>query len=327
MLHDRAIRVAAAFVVLVVSMAPAPVTAQGGELRMLIANDVACRAGPEAAAAVEHRYNVGDMLPARDQAGDGEAIWYLSSRDARAGSRGCWIYGPLTVALDRADPVPALLAAADHILARHDEVPFVEYVAVDNVLTRMPRRSHDRAAIEDSPLLQLRRLQVIERALAAPDAQREPVEQDPLKMAWMHAHADVARFFEPAGRWLMDADVYWRLFEEHRGSDATEAIAWAAAQGTVPGDECYAACLLETIQRTYGRYWVELPRGAHVEEAVRRAGEIAAVGARLGCQFPEEPPRARELAGTLRSSLAPVSAAGTQTLMTHLEAIERSCAD
>ena len=326
-MHDRAIRVAAAFVMLVISIAPAPVSAQGGDLRMLIANGVACRAEPEAAGAVEHRYSVGEILSARDRVEDGEATWYLNSLGARAGSRGCWIYGPLTVALDRSDPATALLAAANHILARSDEVPFVEYVAVDNVLTRMPRRPHGRAAIEDSPLLQLRRLEVIERALAAPDAQRGPVEQDPLKLAWMHAHADVASFFEPAGRWMMDADIYWRLFEEHRGSDAAEAIAWAAAQGSVPRDECYASCLLETIQRTYGRYWVELPRGAHVEEAVRRAGEIAAVGARLGCQFPEEPPRARELVGVLRSSLAPVSAAGSQALMMHLEAIERGCAD
>jgi hypothetical protein len=142
----------------------------------------------------------------------------------------------------------------------------------------------------------------------------------------MHAHADEARFFEPAGRWLMAADVYWRLFEEHRGSEAAEAIAWAAAQGSVPSDECYASCLLEAIRVTYGRYWTELPGGAHVGEAVRRAGEIAAMGARVGCQFPEEPPRARELAARLRSSLTPVSAAGRQALMTHLDTIERGCA-
>jgi hypothetical protein len=324
-MQDHAIRFAMAFVILIALLAPEAATAQSSDLRMLIANGVACRAAPEEGAAVEHRYSVGELMIAADDAGTGSATWYQNALAARAGSRGCWIYGPLTVPLDRSDPVPALLAAAEHILARVDAVPFVEYVAVDNVLTRMSGADGG-PAIEDSPMLQLRRLQLIERALAAPDAHQPAVEQDPLKLAWMHAHAEVADYYEPAGRWLLNTEVYWRLFEQHRGSDAAETIAWTAAQGSVPADECYASCQLEMIRLTYGRYWSEFPSGAHVEEAVQRAVEIAGHGASLGCQFEEESPRARELAATLRSSLTPVATPGKQALLTHLTTIERACA-
>lgn len=317
-------RVAAAVVAVTGLAVPSTGAAQQSDLRMVIANGVACRAQPEVGAGVERRYSVGEVFNASDQAVDGEGTWYLDQ--SRGGNQGCWIYGPLTVALDRVDPVPALLAAADHILARKDEVPFVEYVAVDNVLTQMPARAHGRPAIEDSPLLQLRRLQVIDRALAAPDANRWAVADDPLKAAWMHAHADLVQPFEPAGRWLMDAEVYWRLFEEHRGSEAAEMIAWAAAQGSVPADECYASCQLDMIRRTYGRYLVEFPRGKNAEEAVLRAGQIAEQGAALGCEMEGEAPRAMDLVETLRSSLVEVTAGRKQALLSHLGRIEGACA-
>ncbi|MEJ2504342.1 MAG: hypothetical protein P8177_13680, partial [Gemmatimonadota bacterium] len=262
---------------------PTDLAAQA-DLRMVLGSGVVCRARPDPGAPVRHRYALGDRVGATEERLVGGVTWYLDAHRVR-GEEQCWIYGPLTVEWDRSDRMPALLAAADHVLAREGPVPFAEYVAVDNLLTQTGTRfGEDAPVIDGSPLLQLRRLQVIDRAVGAADAGRRPVELDPLKSAWMFAHRDVVEYYEPAGRWLMAAEVYWHLFDRHRDAPWAEEIAWAAANGTVPGDECYADCLLDRIERTWARYWAEYPRGVHTEAAVRNAIEILEWGAAWACE-------------------------------------------
>lgn len=183
---DRAARhVAMAALALVLTsltvLAP-PLVAQGGpnHLRMLLASGVACRAEPSVDAPVERRYLVGDVFYATGRADDGEATWYLDASRARGGSRGCWLYGPLTIEYDRGNPEPALLAAAERILSREEDVSFVEWVAVENLLLSASGSHDGGSPREASPLLELRRLQIIEGAVrAAPTAGPPPATPSP----------------------------------------------------------------------------------------------------------------------------------------------------
>jgi len=250
--------------------------------------------------------------------------WYRDASRARAGSSGCWLYGPLTVEWDPARPESALLAAADHILARTDQPSLVEWVAVDNLLRRgTAQYGFGIAQREMSPRVALRRLQVVEGAARAPDAQAPSVLGDPLRLAWL-LDRDELRFHEPAGGWMMEADVYWQLYERYRDHDAADEIAWAAAQAGVPADECYASCLLSAVRSTWGRYWQERPAGAHVAEAVRNALEATSTAIRRGCED-DDPSQARSLAPEILSSLEAVPAPQKAALEDQLRRLERDC--
>lgn len=187
---------------------------------------------------------------------------------------------------------------------------FEDHVAVDDLLDRTVTRAHsDTTVLETSPLLQLRRLRVLDRAARAPGTDRWAVAREPLMVAWFHAHEDVLLAYEPAGRWLLPADVYWDLFERHRDTPWAEEMAWAAARAAVPADECYAVCQLRRVSRTFARYWAAFPAGRWVPEALettlpifaaaggRRVPSLGAGGGLRVDRRPPEQPRGRHGSG------------------------------
>lgn len=122
---------------------------------------------------------------------------------------------------------------------------------------------------------------------------------------------------------MLVTEVFWRLYDRHRDSEAADVIAWEAAQAAVPSDECYADCVLDRILRTYARYWTERPHGLHVEEALARATDQAAYAADLGCEW-SQPAATRDLLDRVRTSLERVNA-DQESLRRQLRAIEAAC--
>lgn len=312
-------------VALLTFLLPSAATAQSASLLVVIGSNVACREAPDTSAPVTVRYRLGELFVPRAERETTTGLWYNSTTHVRgARSSGCWVHGSLTTGWD--DRERALVTIADHALSRADAAPLEDYVAVDNLLQQTPPRAHsDSSILESSPLLQLRRLQVLEKAAGGRDAWGRSVRRDPLKAAWFFANEDVLRYHEPAGGWMVTADVYWRLYERHRQTRWAEEIAWTAAQGGVPADECDAGCVLDRLVRTYARYWEDYPEGRWVADAVSEARRQALRGARAGCSH-SSGERVQQLADRLRAGLASVRAAGRDELGAHIAQMEHRCA-
>lgn len=300
----------------IATAAPASLDAQQTR-RMIIATNVVCREQPDPEAHVAHRYTPGDEVAVQDSTVAGAATWYLDGWHVR-GARECWVYGPLTTPYDRARPEPAILAAVDRLLAR-DDAPFMDHVAVHNLLLSR----HD--LLEASPLLQLRRLQVVDAAMDAPDAYRPHVQGDPLRLAWVLSHGADLRYFESSEQWLTWPEVYWRLYDRHHDSEWAEEIAWAAAHGEVPADECYAECALDGIERRWARYWDAFPRGPHVDEAVDEAIETVEVTIRYCDPDFSDAGAVRQSIAAIREGLGDVAAGRKGELLELLRRMEREC--
>lgn len=301
-----------------------PAAGQQSRMRIIIATDVACRSAPDLSSAVAVHYQLGDVFLPRDEAETGSDIWYLdTSRVPGAPSPGCWIHGSLTTSWS--DRERALTAAADRVLGRTGQVPFEDFVAVDNLLQQTVTGPHASSTVlEMSPLIQLRRLQVLQRAARAPGTSAREVRRDPLRAAWFIANADVLRYHEPAGRWIVPASLFWQLHERHRSAPVAEQIAWAAATGYVPGDECDAHCVLSRLNQTYARYWATYPAGRWLDQALSEAQRQAEYAVRTGCRYGAA--GAAEQAAALRATLREVKSERKQSFLDLVGQIERLCA-
>jgi hypothetical protein len=103
------------------------------------------------------------------------------------GLRTCWVSGALTVAFAGYDsPDTALGVIAEHALGLGANASFEHLVAVDNLLLerRLRRTRYFRAPATVPPLLELRHLQIVDRAARTIDGKRA-AERDPLRNAWL----------------------------------------------------------------------------------------------------------------------------------------------
>lgn len=310
----------AALVLLMVLSAFTARDAAAQAQRMVVGSSVACRSEPRLDADVLLRLTVGDAVVARDSSGSGAEAWYLDATRTRGGVPGCWVHGSLLV--DAADRHASLLAVADHTLARPNPA-LEEIVAAINLLERMRTRAHaDSTVLATSPLLQLRRLELIEAATTAPGSDINAVRRDPLKDAWFTGRTEL-RYHEPAGGWVMPAESYWALHERNRSAPEAEEIAWRAARGAVLGDECDAGCYLSMLSRTYARYWALYPRGRWTGEALARGVRALTSAVEVGCEWDVEAVPARIAA--VRSSLGEIPRDEGEPLLLLLARLEQKC--
>lgn len=193
--------------------------------------------------------------------------------------------GVLLVALagcggDRSVP-PGLVAEARDSLARpvgtfEAEAELVAYL---DSLVRVARGD-----VEVEAELALLRLRAIERVLEAPALQSyrpegggaggEGEAASEAVRSWVRAHEGLIVYSEPAGQWLVPANVFWDLHDRYRTASYADELAWAAATAGMPGEcEGFIGCYLDTMIETYVKYLELYPEGAHVEEAIGRLAE------------------------------------------------------
>jgi hypothetical protein len=285
-------------------------------LRIIIGTNVACRSEPAVSAPAVRSYQLGDRLLA-DRTSRNDGAWHLSQWDR------CWVASRLSAPFDPLNPEPALLAAADHLLARTGQVPFEDYVAVDNLLLRtMSPPDSGRTVLASSALLQFRRLQVMTRAAATVESGRS-VMKDPLKEAWFLDRQHLLSYFSPGDDWYVPVGVYWKLFEEHRTAVWAEELAWAAARMDIPSDECEDDCALYKIEQTFARYWSEYPKGTYVGDALSGSSWLVDYAMGVACADRQSQPDIAETAARLRASLAHVTDPKNDEIRRQLTAIER----
>jgi len=141
-----------------------------------------------------------------------------------------------------------------------------------NERVRLADRVHGEMARETDPeasgALAVRWVRAVRAALAAipMDARTQPPYRD-----FLERHGSEVVYSEPAGEWLLRDDVIWSLQDRYRATSSAEAIAWEAADNTLPGEcEGYPPCDLAQLDLLYGEYLRREPAGAHADEATRR---------------------------------------------------------
>jgi hypothetical protein len=283
-------------------------SAQEARERMVIGTDVACRTEPNRHAAVRRVYRLGELIDAAQQTQTDGTIWY-------SGDRGCWVFGELTVEIQRSSPEAALVAAADHALNRKNAT-FEELVAVDNLLTA---DLFGRNALASSGLLQYRQLEIFRRITLDHGSKVRQILREPLKNAWFLAHRDVIKPFEPDDAYFIQVEPYWALHDKYPNQPWSEELAWTAAQIFIPSDECYSDCVFDKIERTYAEYWKRYPHGKFLNEAIQKAIPLATYAVQMSLY--DTPPQ--PLLQRLRRTLDNVSSPAKSPLLDLLGEAER----
>jgi hypothetical protein len=172
--------------------------------RMVITTDAVCRVAPDASAAVDYSYMLGDIVHATKEALAAGARWYFDIWHIKGEAPSCWIDGALTAEFSPSNPEPALMAVVDHVLQHPDKARFEDYIAVENLLSG-PAYS---PVVISSGLLQFRKLSLINQAISRDDASGELLGRDPLKKAWVTSHGNLVIYYGPDGRWYILPEKY-----------------------------------------------------------------------------------------------------------------------
>jgi hypothetical protein len=200
--------------------------------------------------------------------------------------------------------------------------------------------ARDAEAIAELSLLRLR---AIERVLADSLAREHnpysnledrPVAPEMVR-AWLEAHSDEIAYSEPAGEWLVPADVFWKLHDRYRRTAYSDDIAWAAANAGLPGEcEGFAGCYVDALLRTHVHYLETHPDGEYTQEALiqvttllQEIGEAEPGRAICGDGREAEGVTAEQLERIRRAleRLPPAAGAGRDAAERALSALEQRC--
>ena len=176
---------------------------------------------------------------------------------------GCWVRASLTAPGNTDEHV---LRIADRFFAAPEGRSREYQLRVYNVLSS--RRHGHADAVERSPILGLRRLQLLKRGFATV---RWSV--DPLTLAVIRTLDAELRYYEPAGGWYLRDEAVLNLYERYRGQPEAQEILWSIASASALHDcEGDLACFIQAaVLNRVARYWVDYPEGPRVADAMARA--------------------------------------------------------
>lgn len=299
--------------------------AQSSAMHMVLDARTPCRTQPDTAARVVRVYDLGSIIDEERGAHLGTGNW-LSTQSAYVSGPHppCWVARASSVLLDPVHPESALLTLTERASASARTVPFLDLVAIENLL--LERYA---STLEQSGLLQFRRLLIVEKANAGLDA----LSRNPLEVAWVRAHGDVlAQDPFSSGAYGLAAP-YWALYDRFKAAPWADEIAWHAAQLGRPTDECYSDCVLTSrILEGPMQYWLRLPQGANITAALALATKAAKYAADLACydrtQRPplqSDSPVPPQMLDTIRNSLTLVPLEAKRALLDQLSMAEAKC--
>ncbi|MDE2974695.1 MAG: hypothetical protein OXU64_08265 [Gemmatimonadota bacterium] len=216
----------------VVAAAPGPAAGQRPGSHVLVSTHAVCRAAPShAAEVVAHLVPPGlfgalgrRITPVQTVSGDAGEEWFQAPGYLRWTNAGveCWL--PESVLPLSRGAEADLLHIADRLLAAPEGRPLREWVAAHNLFLD---RWH-RATVDASAILSLRRLELLERALAVVGRpgwwqQHTFVELDPLVHTWIETLGDRVAY-APGGRWRVSREAFAAVHEAHQGDSLAGEI-------------------------------------------------------------------------------------------------------
>ena len=242
----------------------------GARQKITTASAVRARTAPEVGAQEVVRLKLGTVVSA-DARSDAQAeiggkkdYWYRVALPA--GGSG-WVFGGLLADYDPA----AHRQVARRIIAERLKAETMTFDDGADLYAFVSDALADAAGPQEKGELELARLLALGLAVAQLPA--EPGQMSPAQRDFHGAHKREIYHHEFAGGWAVNPEAFWALEARHRGTEAGDRIAWAAAQalrqGECEGDE---DCDFLSAQETQGKYLGLYPKGAHAQEAL---GNIA----------------------------------------------------
>ena len=237
-------------------------TAQAAEssYRIVVGSGVKLRSAPTADAAVMQVLNIGMVL--EEHARQGKWVQVTPEGGEHAG----WVAKSLA-RLFR----PGKRARAYRKLARmrlRKDLDFGEQVDLNHFLARVyPEAGSAKEQIKLT-LLYLRALKKTETLLSELDW--ETLKQPPYVEWLKQAQADGEMIYnEPAGMWIVDARLAWRLLANYYPLPAAERLAWFAEELPLPGEcEGFFSCNFEWLLHTRLKYLALYPQGKKVDKVL-----------------------------------------------------------
>ena len=296
----------------------------------IIAFDVICRAEPSSAPTLR-----GATLPLDHHFTTERGDTTVAGQRWTEVWEGCWVLASNTAPGDADDHVVEI---TERFFAVQDHKSLDNVLRVYNVLTSARLGHPD--ALERTPLLRARRLDLLERWLGT----FMRFTASPLTLGLVRSLEEEVRYFEPGGQWELRPDVYLGLYEELRGQPLAHDILWKFASRWPSHDcegnfQCFAGA---EVMNTGARYWVEFPRGPHVAEAVARAVDRLGHFLRGGRAARDAGPESRDAgswqrvvwgesgavaASEIRESLAEVGEVAREPLVTFLDELSACAAE
>lgn len=182
----------------------------------------------------------------------------------------CWVPAAHTAPAATDEHV---LAIADRFLTSGLAWSADNRLRVYNVLSS--RNLGHGEEVENSPILALRRLDVLRVALRS----FSPFGADALTRAWIGALGDEVRLIHEGHSWSVSDEAYLALYERHRADPFAEEIMWRHVSGADPWDcEGDFVCTVDEMNTRLARYWIDFPGGRHVADALKQARTVLGYG-------------------------------------------------
>src|SRR5262249_52097974 len=226
--------------------------------RIVAASNVRLRAEPQSIAEEVARLPLGTVLKQLERSADG--AWYrVQAADGKSG----WVYGNLTEPFSEPTSISVYRQIIQSRL-KPDSLSFSDGSDLFQFVDRIAAQVQGPARAE----FDLFRLRALQRSLD-PIVGFEP--KDPAHRDWIKNHEDSLVYSEPAGQWLVRADLYWQLESKNHGNPIAEEIAWEAARASLPGEcEGYIPCYFAAVLVTDARYLDLYPNGRHIQEVAEQ---------------------------------------------------------
>lgn len=237
-----------------------------------VSSETVCRAAPQRSADAVGTLEAGDLVLVYQGVSTSAGQWTRVTAGPlrRSGvPDGCWVPSSDVV---RARGTGHFLRLADGLLSATVSPTLDELLAVHNLFGHPWYREE----VEASPVLGLRRLQVLRAALRP----LRPRDADALTLAWIGALEDEVTLAHEGNIWTLSDEVYLNLYEKHRSDPLAEEIMWEYARESIRRDcEGVLACEVEDgVINRLARYWIDFPHGRHVAEAVEEARTVIGDG-------------------------------------------------
>lgn len=246
-------------------------TVQAGSNEMIVtASAVRMRAAPQVASSEVTRLKLGTVVRVLersakpDTVGQKQDYWYrVSSSDGKTG----WVFGGLMTDFDperRGETYRRL--AAERL--KLEQSTFEDRVDLVNFLSRALREVKQTDIVAELELDSLLALKLSLEAIPFDKQEKPPYS------GWVKTHDAKIVYSEPAGLWLVRAELFWNLQKKYSSLPIGERIAWEASKIYLPGEcEGYIPCYVHLSRLTDGEYLKLYPEGAHASAALKSMAE------------------------------------------------------
>ena len=245
--------------------------AQAGSNEMIVtASAVRMRVAPQVTSREVTRLKLGTVVRVLersakpDTVGQKQDYWYrVSSSDGKTG----WVFGGLMSDFDpdNRDETYRRLAAER---LKMEKATYEDHVDLVNFLSHAlneVKQTDTKAELELDSLLALK----LSLEAIPFDKQAQPPYS-----VWVKKHDAKIVYSEPAGLWLVRAELFWNLQKKYSSLPIAERIAWEAARIYLPGEcEGYVPCYVHLSRLTDGEYLKLYPEGAHASAALKSMAE------------------------------------------------------